>query len=67
MVTKQEKEMYLMLCGWIVEKDDYYCAEWWFPPEGSVINKTFLMTRIVDLDHAFRWQRQVDNFEWQGY
>ena len=56
-----------MLCGWIVEKDDYYCAEWWFPPEGSVINKTFLMTRIVDLDHAFRWQRQVDNFEWQGY
>jgi hypothetical protein len=61
MATDDEKEMYLLLTGWTVERASW--DNWWFPPKDSPINKKYSMTRI--LDHAFEWQKMVDNFEWK--
>ena len=60
-LTQNEKEMYLLLCGWTYEKLLGDTDIWWFPPKNSPILEEYTMTRIVD--HAFEWQRQVDEYK----
>jgi hypothetical protein len=57
--SKKEKEVYLLFCGWTIEKQSKdNDTEWWFPPLNSPILKKFTATR--KLDHAYEWQKNVD-------
>lgn len=67
-MTKNEKEMYLILMGWSYETPILASGvnrfrkpmeTWWFPSDGSPILKKYTVTRCVD--YAFGWQKAVDD------
>lgn len=54
MISKQEKEVFLILKGWVNYPSG---SDWWVNDEGHIGKLEFAYSRAIgDLDHAYTYQ-----------